>query len=169
MPFYESVFIARQDISGAQAEAITESLSKVIEDNGGKVVKTESWGLRALAYKIKKNRKGHYVLLGVDAPSAAIHEMDRQMKLNEDIIRQLILRVDEIEEGPSIILRNKDTGEKRRPQRNHDAGNATDGPPQAKKASEDTSSDGKPDDKSDDKPDEKEAEAVETPVEGDAT
>ncbi len=104
MAKYEVVIIARQDISSAAAEALTEQFSTVIRDNGGEIVKTEQWGLRTLGYKIKKNRKGHYVLLGLDAPSAAVDEMDRLLRLNEDVLRHLVIRVDAIEEGPSAIL-----------------------------------------------------------------
>jgi len=106
LAYYESVFIARQDISATQVEGLTETFTKLIGDNGGKVAGTESWGLRALAYRIKKNRKGHYVLLNIDAPSGAIHEMERQMRINEDILRYLTIKVDAIEEEPSIMMRN---------------------------------------------------------------
>lgn len=104
MPYYESVFIARQDITGAQSEALAETFAGVIAEGGGKVTKTEPWGLRSLAYKIKKNRKGHYTLLNIDAPAEAVHEMERQMRLHEDVLRFLTLRVDELEEGPSAVL-----------------------------------------------------------------
>ena len=120
MPYYESVFIARQDISAAQVEGLTETFEKVITDAGGTIAKRESWGLRTMAYKIKKNRKGHYVLLNIDGPAPAIHEMERQMRINEDILRYLTLRVDEMEEGPSAIMRNKDRDD--RPRRGGDRG-----------------------------------------------
>ena len=110
MPYYESVFIARQDITAAQVEGLIETFEKAITDGGGVVPKKESWGLRTLAYRIKKNRKGHYVLLNIDAPASAVHEMERQMRLNEDVLRNLTTRVDELEEGPSVIMRNKDRG-----------------------------------------------------------
>ena len=105
MAFYEHVIIARQDISAAQVEAITADFSKIIEENGGTIAKNEYWGLKSLAYKIKKNRKGHYVLLNIDAPHAAVFEMERQERLNEDILRTMTIRVDELEEGESIVLR----------------------------------------------------------------
>ena len=108
MPYYESVFIARQDISAAQVEGLTETFEKVITDAGGAIAKRESWGLRTMAYKIKKNRKGHYVLLNLDAPAPAVHEMERQMRINEDVLRYMTVRVDELEEGPSAILQNKE-------------------------------------------------------------
>ncbi len=112
MPQYESVFIARQDISPAQVEGLIELFEKVIADGGGSVAKRENWGLRTLAYKIKKNRKGHYVLLNIDAPSPALHEMERQMRINEDILRYLSIRVDQFEDGPSPIMRNKDRSDR---------------------------------------------------------
>ncbi len=107
MAYYENVFIARQDISAVQVEDLTESFTKVINDNSGKIVKTESWGLRTLAYRIKKNRKGHYVMLNIDAPAGAIHEMERQMRINEDILRYLTIKIDAIEEGPSVMMNSR--------------------------------------------------------------
>lgn len=114
MALYEHVFIARQDVSNAQVESITADFSKIIEENGGKVAKNEYWGLKTLAYRIKKNRKGHYVLLNVDAPHTAVAEMERQARLNEDILRFMTVRVEELEEGPSIVLRAKADKENRR-------------------------------------------------------
>lgn len=108
MPYYESVFIARPDISTTQVEGLTETFEKVISEAGGSVAKKEYWGLRSLAYRMNKNRKGHYMLLNIDAPAAAVQEMQRQMRFNEDIMRQLTVRVDELEEGPSAVLQNKD-------------------------------------------------------------
>jgi small subunit ribosomal protein S6 len=102
MSLYECVMIARQEISTQQVEALADSYEGVIKENGGNVAKRENWGLRSLAYKIKKNRKGHYVLFNIDAPADAVHEMERLMRLNEDVLRHLTLRVDEFEEGPSI-------------------------------------------------------------------
>ena len=107
MAYYENVFIARQDISATQVEGLTETFSKVISDNGGSVVNTESWGLRTLAYRIKKNRKGHYVMFHMDAPAAAVHEMERQMRINEDILRYLTIKIDAIEEGPSVMMQSR--------------------------------------------------------------
>ena len=107
MAFYECVFIARQDISSAQVEGLTEEYSKIIEDNGGKVTKNEYWGLRTMAYRIKKNRKGHYVLLNIDAPSPAVLEMERNMRISDDVLRYLSLRVNELEDGPSIIMQQR--------------------------------------------------------------
>src|SRR2546430_6160761 len=101
MALYETVFIARQDITSAQAEQLAETFSQFIRDGGGEVKKTEHWGLKTLAYRMNKNRKGHYVLLNLDAPPAAVAEMERNMRLSEDILRYLTIRVDELEEGPS--------------------------------------------------------------------
>ena len=119
MPLYESVIIARQDISAQQVENLTEQLSTIITDNGGTVARTEYWGLRSLAYKIKKNRKGHYVLMNMDAPIAAMNEFGRTLGLNEDVLRQMIIRVDEQEEGPSVVMQNKHA--KSGPRRDRDA------------------------------------------------
>jgi len=113
MPLYEHVVIARQDVSAQQAEALAESLAQVIADNGGKVTKTEYWGLRNLAYRIKKNRKGHYLLLNIEAPWAAVAEMERQERLNEDIIRFLTIRAEELNQGPSIMMQVKAAREER--------------------------------------------------------
>lgn len=107
MPLYETVLIARQDVSTTQVDDLVANFQNVITENGGTVAKTESWGLRTLAYKIKKNRKGHYVLMNLDAPSDAVLEMERQMRINEDILRYMTLRVDEHETEPSAIVRNK--------------------------------------------------------------
>ncbi|MBT6090265.1 MAG: 30S ribosomal protein S6, partial [Rhodospirillaceae bacterium] len=107
MPLYESVVIARQDISATQVDTLADELTKIIEENGGSVAKREHWGLRSLTFRIKKNRKGHYVLFNVDAPAAAVSEFERRMRLNEDVLRYLTIRVDEHEEGQSSILTNK--------------------------------------------------------------
>ena len=96
MPFYETVFIARQELSDAQVKDLTESYAKIITDGGGKIHKTENWGLRTLAYRIRKNRKGHYVLIESDTPPAALLEMERQMRINEDVLRFLTVRVDDL-------------------------------------------------------------------------
>lgn len=108
MPLYEHVFIARQDIAPAQVESLTEELTDIIKEHGGKIAKSEYWGLRTLQYKIKKNRKGHYSLLNIDAPSDALVEMERQMKINEDILRFMTLRVEEHDEEPSPVLSRRD-------------------------------------------------------------
>ena len=118
MPNYESVFIARQDITAAQVEGLVETFEKVIMEAGGSVPKKESWGLRTLAYKIKKNRKGHYTLMNIDAPADAVHEMERQMRINEDVLRYITFRIDEFEEGPSAMMRSRDRDD--RPRRGRD-------------------------------------------------
>jgi len=115
MALYEHVFIARQDVSASQVEAITAEFSKIVEENDGKVAKNEYWGLKNLAYKIKKNRKGHYVLLNIDATADVINEIERQARLNEDVIRYMTIRVDEHEEGQSIVLRSKADKDRRGP------------------------------------------------------
>jgi len=114
MPFYESVFIARQDIATPQVDSLTDNIEKILSDQGGSVSKREYWGLRTLAHKIKKNRKGHYVLLNIDAPAPAIQEMERQMRINEDVLRYLTVRLDELEEGPSIIMRSRSSDDRPR-------------------------------------------------------
>jgi small subunit ribosomal protein S6 len=110
MPLYECVFIARHDITPQQVEAIADQVAATVAAGGGEVKKREYWGLRTLAYKIKKNRKGHYMLLGIDAPVGAMPEVERQLRLNEDVLRSLTVRVEAIEEGPSAVLakRNDD-------------------------------------------------------------
>ncbi|CCG41218.1 30S ribosomal protein S6 [Magnetospirillum molischianum] len=113
MPLYESVFIARQDISAPQVETLTEELSNIIVQGGGTVSKKEFWGLRNITYRVKKNRKGHYVLLNIDAPSAAVKEMERQMSINEDVLRTLTIRVEELEEGPSAMMQSKNSRDDR--------------------------------------------------------
>jgi small subunit ribosomal protein S6 len=104
MPLYESTFVVRQDVSRADVTKLVESFTAIITQGGGKVVKDEYWGLRNLAYRIKKNRKGHYVMLALDAPFDAVKEMERNMGIHEDVIRTLTVRVDAIEEGPSAMM-----------------------------------------------------------------
>lgn len=108
MPLYEHVFLARQDLAQAQVDALAENATKIVEDNGGKVMKTETWGLRSLAYRIAKNRKAHYVMLDLDAPAQAVAELERQSNINEDVIRFLTIKVDEHEKGPSAMMRRGD-------------------------------------------------------------
>ena len=112
MPLYEHVFLARQDISPQQVETLVQGFRTLIEEQGGKIGKTEYWGLRSLAYRIKKNRKAHYELLNIDAPPAAVSELERQMRLSTDIIRFLTVRVDEHEAGPSPMMRRSDRDER---------------------------------------------------------
>lgn len=104
MPFYESTFIARQDMSRQDISKLTDSVGSIVSQGGGKVVRDEYWGLRNLAYKINKSRKGHYVMLSIDAPAAAVKEMERTLGHNEDVIRMLTIRVDALEEGPSAMM-----------------------------------------------------------------
>ena len=120
MPLYEHVFLARQDLAQAQVDALAENATKIITDNGGKVVKTETWGLRSLAYRIAKNRKAHYVALDLDAPAPAIAELERQSNINEDVIRFLTIRVDELEKGPSAMMRRGDKERERGPRGDRD-------------------------------------------------
>jgi small subunit ribosomal protein S6 len=119
MPLYEHVFLARQDLSQAQVDALAQTATEIVEQNEGKVTKTETWGLRNLAYKIQKNRKAHFVLLNIDAPAGVVAELERQTSINEDVIRYLTVRVDELEAGPSVMMRKQDR--ERRPRRDRDA------------------------------------------------
>ena len=114
MPLYESVFIARQDIASTQVDTLGEQFTKIVEGLNGKVTKREYWGLRNLAYRIKKNRKGHYVLLNIDAPAPAVAEMERNMRINEDVLRYLTIRVEELEAGPSAMMRRTERDERDR-------------------------------------------------------
>ena len=107
MPLYENVFIARQDISGAQVDTLADTFTQLVADNGGEVKKREYWGLRNLAYRMRKNRKGHYVLLNIAAPPAAVAELERTMRIDEDVIRYLTIRVDSLEEGPSAVMQSR--------------------------------------------------------------
>ncbi len=112
MPLYEHVFIARQDLSNTQAEGLIEHFSTVLSDNGGKVVENEYWGVKTMAYKINKNRKGHYAFLKTDAPSAAVQEMERLMRLHDDVMRVLTIKVDAHGEGPSVQMQKRDDRER---------------------------------------------------------
>ena len=108
MAYYEHVLIARQDISSQAVDTLAEEFATIIRDNGGEVTKTENWGLRTLAYRIKKNRKGHYIMMNIDAPAAAVAEMERLEKINEDVIRAMTIRVEELDVEPSPVLRSRD-------------------------------------------------------------
>ncbi len=122
MPLYEHIFVARQDISPAQVEGLTETLANIVTDNGGTIAKSEYWGLRALQYKIKKNRKGHYSLFNIDGPPAAVHELERQEKINDDILRTLTLRVEEHDPEPSPVLSRRDRNDRNDRDRDRDRG-----------------------------------------------
>ncbi|MGE0594813.1 MAG: 30S ribosomal protein S6 [Hyphomonadaceae bacterium] len=117
MAFYEHVLIARPDISPQQVDALVEEISKAVKDLGGHVGKTEYWGLRNLAYRIRKNRKGHYALLNLDCPPNAVAELERRLKINEDVMRYKTIRVEELDEEPSPILARRDRDERRRARR----------------------------------------------------
>ncbi len=126
MPLYEHVFIARQDLSNAQAEGLVEHFGTVLKDNGGKVVDSEYWGVKTMAYKINKNRKGHYAFLKSEAPANAVQEMERLMRLHDDVMRVLTIKVEAHEDSPSVQMqkrdRDDDRGDRgpRRPRRDDD-------------------------------------------------
>ncbi len=108
MPFYEHVFIARQDLSQAQVDALAETVTNIVTEYKGEVHKTETWGLKQLAYKIQKNRKGHYVMLSAEVSGEAVAEIERQAAISEDIIRWMTIKVDELEKGPSVMMRKQE-------------------------------------------------------------
>ncbi|AGH48092.1 MULTISPECIES: 30S ribosomal protein S6 [Sphingomonadales] len=112
MPLYEHVFLARQDLAQAQVDALAETATKIIEEGQGKVVKTETWGLRGLAYRIAKNRKAHYVMLEFEAPAGVVAELERQTAINEDVIRYMTIKVDAHEQGPSAMMRRNERNER---------------------------------------------------------
>jgi small subunit ribosomal protein S6 len=114
---YEHVFLARQDLSQAQVDALATTATEIVEANEGKVTKTETWGLKNLAYKIKRNRKAHFVMLNIEGSGAAVAELERQTGINEDIIRWVTIRVDEHEDGPSVMMRKSDRERTRRRER----------------------------------------------------
>lgn len=118
MALYEHVFLARQDITPQQVDALVEQYKGVIEANGGKVGRVENWGLKSLTYRIKKNRKAHYVLMDIDAPAPAVHEVERQMRINEDVLRYMTIAVGKHEEGPSAMIQKRDRDD--RPRRDGD-------------------------------------------------
>jgi small subunit ribosomal protein S6 len=117
MALYEHVYLARQDISAQQVEALSEQFKGIIESQGGKIEKIEYWGVKSVAYRIKKNRKAHFTLFNLDAPAAAVAEMERQMGINEDVIRFLTVRVEELEQGPSAMMRKRDDDDRDRGER----------------------------------------------------
>jgi small subunit ribosomal protein S6 len=112
MPLYEHVFLARQDLAQAQVDALAETATNIIESNGGRVVRTETWGLRNIAYRIQKNRKAHYVALDFEAPTPVVAELERQTQINEDVIRYMTIRVDAHEQGPSAMMRRNERSER---------------------------------------------------------
>jgi len=117
VPLYEHVFLARQDLSQAQVDALAATATEIVESNQGKVTKTETWGLKNLAYKIARNRKAHFVLLNIDAPAGVVAELERQTAINEDVIRWLTVRVDEHEDGQSVQMRKNDRERSKRRER----------------------------------------------------
>jgi small subunit ribosomal protein S6 len=117
VPLYEHVFLARQDISQTQVDALTKELSEVVTEGGGRIGKVEYWGVKPLAYKIKKNRKAHFSLMNIDAPPSAVAEMERRMRLSQDVIRFLTVRVDAHETEPSVQMRRSDRDERREGER----------------------------------------------------
>lgn len=128
MALYEHIYLARQDISGQQVDALTAQFRSVIESFGGKVEKVEYWGVRSLAYRIKKNRKAHYVMIEIDAPAGVIAELERQTAINEDVIRYMTVRVDTHEAGPSAMMRRSERGERRGGREGRDGGRDDRGP-----------------------------------------
>ena len=117
MALYEHIFLARQDLSQAQVDALAATATEIVEANDGKVTKTETWGLKNLAYKIDRNRKAHFVLLNIEAPGDVVAELERQSRINEDVIRYLTVRVDAHEEGPSVMMRRNERERRRRSER----------------------------------------------------
>jgi small subunit ribosomal protein S6 len=117
MALYEHIFLARQDLSQAQVDALAAAATEIVEANEGKVTKTETWGLKGLAYKIERNRKAHFVMLNIEGPGAVVAELERQTRINEDVIRYMTIRVEEHEEGPSVMMRKNERDRKRRSDR----------------------------------------------------
>ena len=120
MPLYEHVFLARQDLSQAQVDALAAAATEIVESNKGKVTKTETWGLKNLAFKIDRNRKAHFVLLNIEGPGTLVEELERQNRINEDVIRWLTIAVDEHEAGPSVMMRKNERDRRRRSERGDD-------------------------------------------------
>jgi small subunit ribosomal protein S6 len=120
MPLYEHVFMARQDVTAQQVESMIDQYRGVIEQNGGTIAKTEQWGVKSLAYRIRKNRKAHFALFNLDAPPAAVAEMERQMRINEDVLRFMTVRVDAFEDGPSVMMQKRERDERKDRERSRD-------------------------------------------------
>lgn len=117
MALYEHIFLARQDLSQAQVDALAATATEIVEANEGKVTKTETWGLKSLAYKIERNRKAHFVMLNIEAPGNVVAELERQTRINEDVIRYMTIRVESHEDGPSVMMRKNERDRKRRSDR----------------------------------------------------
>jgi small subunit ribosomal protein S6 len=114
MALYEHVFLARQDLSQSQVDSLAAQATEIVEKNDGKVTKTETWGLKSLAYKIDRNRKAHFVMLNIEGPGSVVEELERQTRINEDVIRYMTIRVEEHEDGPSVMMRKNERDKKRR-------------------------------------------------------
>ncbi len=127
MPLYEHVFLARQDVTPQQVETMVDQYKGVIEGNGGTVEKTEMWGVKSLAYRIKKNRKAHFTMFNLSAPAPAVAEMERQMRINEDILRFMTIKVDELETEPSVMMQKRDRDERKDRERRERDGGGFDG------------------------------------------
>ncbi len=160
MPLYESTFIARHDMSAQQVEGLAETFANIVKEKGGEVAKTEFWGLKTLAYRIKKNRKGHYVHFNLDAPAEAVQELERNYRLSEDVLRYLTVRVEELDPNPSIMMQAKSSRDDRSRRGGH--GRSRGG---AEKAKQETAS--KPTEEAQAESADAEAEAA-TPVESEA-
>ncbi len=122
MALYEHIFLARQDISTQQVDALVEKFKEILVENGGSVGKVENWGLRTATYRIKKNRKAHYILMNVDAPSAAVTEMERQMRINDDVLRYMTIRVEAHDDEPSAMMKKNDRDDRPRRDSSRDGG-----------------------------------------------
>ena len=127
MPLYEHIFMARQDVTPQQVEAMVDQYKGVIEQNGGSVDKTEMWGVKSLAYRIKKNRKAHFTMFNLNAPAPAVAEMERQMRINEDILRFMTIKVEELETEPSVMMQKRDRDERKDRERRERDGGGFDG------------------------------------------
>ena len=127
MPLYDHIFMARQDVTPQQVEAMVDQYKGVIEQNGGSVDKTEMWGVKSLAYRIKKNRKAHFTMFNLNAPAPAVAEMERQMRINEDILRFMTIKVEELETEPSVMMQKRDRDERKDRERRERDGGSFDG------------------------------------------
>ena len=127
MPLYEHIFMARQDVTPQQVEAMVDQYKGVIEQNGGSVDKTEMWGVKSLAYRIKKNRQAHFTMFNLNAPAPAVAEMERQMRINEDILRFMTIKVEELETEPSVMMQKRDRDERKDRERRERDGGGFDG------------------------------------------
>ena len=134
MPLYEHIFMARQDVTPQQVEAMVDQYKGVIEQNGGKVEKTEMWGVKSLAYRIKKNRKAHFTMFNLNAPAPAVAEMERQMRINEDILRFMTIKVEELETEPSVMMQKRDRDERKDRERRERDGGGFDGASEGEEA-----------------------------------